>query len=485
VKIRDAVATFRGHRVPNVDFIRRKQYWFALSGFLIVLSIVGLAVRQLNFSIAFTGGTLLEFPNRSGDSVQEYQRVMARFGLPDAQIEILGGNEVSIRTESLAEPAAPAPTPSPSVTPSASPSPSVTPSATPSPTSSAAVVGPTVSPAASPPTPTPTSTGDASASPSTGASATASPSAAVSASPSVAASPTGPVLSGRLGIKADELRAALAKTAGISVDEINETDVGPTWGATIRNKMLTGLVVFLVLVSLYITIRFEWKMAVGALASLLHDLIVTAGIYALVGRELTPETVIAILTILGYSLYDTVVIYDKIKENTESTALIAQNTYSGVVNMSLNQTLMRSVNTSLVVLLPIGSLLLFGGQTLKDFAFALFVGVASGTYSSIFVAAPILAVLKEREPRFQQIQLRARARAGAGRAGLRAVPATAGAGRTGGDGSRSRELDAASTPSRKLVGSGATPTTPRRTPAGGSAKRKKARPQGKPKPRRR
>ena len=107
-----------------------------------------------------------------------------------------------------------------------------------------------------------------------------------------------------------------------------------------------------------------------------HDLIITAGIYALVGREVTPETVIAILTILGYSLYDTVVIFDKIKENTESPALVARETYSGVVNMSLNQTLMRSVNTSLVVLLPIGALLLFGGETLKDFAFALFVGVA-------------------------------------------------------------------------------------------------------------
>src|SRR6185437_14866817 len=136
-----------------------------------------------------------------------------------------------------------------------------------------------------------------------------------------------------------------------------------------------------------------------------------------VGREVTPETVIAILTILGYSLYDTVVIFDKIKENTESAAMIARDTYSGVVNISLNQTLMRSVNTSLVVLLPIGSLLLFGGQTLKDFAFALFVGVTSGAYSSIFVASPALALLKESEPRYQQIRMRAQARAA--RPGLR------------------------------------------------------------------
>src|SRR5207237_4766636 len=124
-----------------------------------------------------------------------------------------------------------------------------------------------------------------------------------------------------------------------------------------------------------------------------------------------PETVIAILTILGFSLYDTVVIYDKIKENTESTALLARLGYTGVVDQSLNQVLMRSVNTSLVVLLPIVSLLFFGGATLKDFAFALFVGVASGTYSSIFVASPMLALLKEREPKYAQIRLRALSRA--------------------------------------------------------------------------
>jgi preprotein translocase subunit SecF len=133
------------------------------------------------------------------------------------------------------------------------------------------------------------------------------------------------------------------------------------------------------------------------MVALAHDLLITAGIYALTGREVTPETVIAILTILGFSLYDTVVIYDKIKENTESAALTARLGYVGVVDMSLNQTVMRSVNTSLVVLLPILSLLLFGGQTLKDFAFAMFVGVAIGAYSSIFIAAPVLTIIHERQ----------------------------------------------------------------------------------------
>jgi preprotein translocase subunit SecF len=237
--------------------------------------------------------------------------------------------------------------------------------------------------------------------------------------------------------------------------------------------MVIALFVFLVLVTIYISLRFEPKMAAGALVAMAHDLIITAGIYALVGREVTPETVIAILTILGYSLYDTVVIFDKVKENTESAAMLARDTYSGVVNTSLNQTLMRSVNTSLVVLLPIGSLLLFGGQTLKDFAFALFIGVASGTYSSIFVAAPILALFKEREPRFQQARVRAQARAA--RPGLRAVPArpvlSPGA---------DADLEPATTGAPvRTGGGGARPRT------AGSARKKKGKPQGKPKRRRR
>jgi preprotein translocase subunit SecF len=223
--------------------------------------------------------------------------------------------------------------------------------------------------------------------------------------------------------------------------------------------------------------RFEWKMSLGALVAMGHDLIITAGIYALVGREVTPETVIAILTILGYSLYDTVVIFDKVKENTEGAALVAREGYSNVVNMSLNQTLMRSVNTSLVVLFPIGALLLFGGDTLKDFAFALFIGVASGAYSSVFLAAPLLATLKEQEPRYQAIRARAEARSG--RPGLRAVPSE----RVGGEGRR--ELEPAGVGARGEDRPVAV-TAPRATrPRSGSSKKKKGKSQGKPKRRRR
>ncbi len=178
---------------------------------------------------------------------------------------------------------------------------------------------------------------------------------------------------------------------------MNVETIGPTWGQEISKKAIRGLIVVLVAITLYIAFRFEWTMAAGAMIALVHDVTITAGVYALTGREVTPETVIAILTILGFSLYDTVVIYDKIKENTESPALLARMGYTKVVDLSLNQTVMRSVNTSLVVLLPILSLLLFGGETLKNFAFAMFIGVAIGAYSSIFIAAPLLTVMKERQ----------------------------------------------------------------------------------------
>src|SRR4029453_5624391 len=203
-------------------------------------------------------------------------------------------------------------------------------------------------------------------------------------------SPTAPKASAKL-------LNGLASQAGVAAQDINVQDIGPSWGAEISKKAIRGLVIVLIAIGLYIAFRFEWEVAAGAMIALVHDVTITAGVYALTGRVVTPETVIAILTILGFSLYDTVVIYDKVKENTESPALLARMGYTKVVDLSLNQTVMRSVNTSLVVLLPILSLLLFGGDTLKDFAFAMFVGVAIGAYSSIFIAAPMLTVIRGKE----------------------------------------------------------------------------------------
>ena len=304
-----ALETYRGHTIPHFRFVERRNAWFAFSGVLIALSLVGLVASRLDYSIDFDGGARLQYPLAADVTVEDITAVLGDAGRDSAEVQIVSGDQVAIRTESF------------------------------------------------------TRSGEA-----------------------------------------DDLLTALADQAGIDATDISVEDIGPTFGAEVRRQALTGLVIVLAAITLYIAFRFEPKMALAAMVALVHDVVITAGIYALVGREVTPETVIAILTILGFSLYDTVVIFDKIKENTESSVLVTRLGYVGVVDLSLNQVLMRSVNTSLVVLLPILSLLLFGGDTLKDFAFAMFVGVAIGAYSSIFLAAPLLAVLKMREKRFQQME---------------------------------------------------------------------------------
>ncbi len=594
MSLRDAVSTFRGHRAMHFRIIPRRNIWFALSGFFILLSLVGLIARGLNYSIDFNGGALLKYPDRTGVSADQVRAILTKYDRADAEVQVVagqGGEQVSVRTRSLNDLGGPPQTrltypntegissddvratlaefgitgakiretadsivvtmqpiaklgtspdvaliyepsdttltadkietkladlghpgavvtaaageivvrtrpfpttlPSPSPTPSATPSTSGSGSATPtpkasaSPKASAKPKGGAASPKASP---------KASATPTTGATPSAAPTPTASPTPAPATmkealaqlakqagiDPAAITVTDLSTVDGDQLVAALATQAGttaadvrvkplggdlrakllaelatqagVGTADINIQDVGPTWGAQISKKAIQGLIIFLILVTIYISFRFEWKMALSAQTALLHDLIITAGIYALVGREVTPATVIAILTILGYSLYDTVVIFDRVKENTESIALVARDGYSNVVNLSLNETLMRSVNTSLVVLLPIASLLLFGGDTLKDFAFALFIGVASGTYSSIFIASPMLALLKEREPRYQQIRARALSRSA--RPSLRAVPrqgAARTAARPAGDGEVEREAAA---------GGGGTPATP-------------------------
>ncbi|HJR98609.1 MAG TPA: protein translocase subunit SecF [Actinomycetota bacterium] len=359
-----AIETYRGHTIPHFRFVERRHVWFAISGAMVVLSLIGLIATGLNYSIDFEGGARIQYPLESDATVADIQRVMADAGRDGAEVQIIGGNQVAIRTESLAD------------------------------------------------------VGDS-----------------------------------------DALIRTLAEQGGVALTDVNVEDIGPTFGADVRRQAITGLVIVLAAISLYIALRFEPTMALGGMIALVHDVVITAGIYALVGREVTPETVIAILTILGFSLYDTVVIYDKIKENTESSGLVTRLGYPGVVDLSLNQVLMRSVNTSLVVLLPIVSLLLFGGDTLKDFAFAMFVGVAIGVYSSIYLAAPLLVPLKMRDRRLRQLEARrvARQRAGtAGEAGARAATETATAARTS---------DAAARSTTARTGSRPRPKSKRRPPA--------------------
>ena len=211
------------------------------------------------------------------------------------------------------------------------------------------------------------------------------------------------------------VRSALSET--FDVTEVNSQSIGPSWGADVSKKATQALLVFLVAIAIYLSIAFEWRMALAALVALLHDLLITVGIYALVGFEVTPASVIGLLTILGYSLYDTVVVFDKVDEITKGITGGSRHTYSEAANLALNQTLVRSVNTSIIALLPIGSILfiasfLLGAGTLKDLSLALFVGVAAGTYSSIFIATPLLADLKEREPGMQALRKRVQARRG-------------------------------------------------------------------------
>ena len=198
--------------------------------------------------------------------------------------------------------------------------------------------------------------------------------------------------------QAEVLTTAFADAAGVENNEIGFSFTSSTWGSEITEKALRALVIFLIVVSIFISIRFEYRMAIAALAAMIHDVIVVVGVYSVFGFEVTPATVIAFLTILGYSLYDTIVVFDRVQENEGKYASIRM-PYEDIVNISMNQVLMRSINTSISSILPVVSLLvigsgLLGAVTLREFALALLIGMISGIYSSIFVATPLLAALK-------------------------------------------------------------------------------------------
>ncbi|MBV9662175.1 MAG: protein translocase subunit SecF [Acidimicrobiales bacterium] len=312
---------FRGETA--FDFAGRWRRWFAISGLIIVVGIVSLGTRGLNFSIDFRGGTVWEVPSKA--SVSEVRSVVdgAVPGFGQSTIQILTNSQTGQRTVKV----------------------------------------------------------------------------------EAAAKLTG---------NANQVSAvtnALAKMADVSPNEVQLNDVGPSWGSDITNKAIEAVIIFLIVVTIYIWLRFEGKMAIAALVALIHDIMVTVGIYSLSGLQVSPDTVIAFLTILGYSLYDTIVVFDRVQENTRGLASTNRLTYSDTVNLSMNQVLARSLTTSLVAIMPILSILVIGawvlGATaLEDFGLALFVGLTTGAYSSIFIASPLLALLKEREPRYAEIRKR-------------------------------------------------------------------------------
>jgi preprotein translocase subunit SecF len=276
---------------------------------------------------------------------------------------------------------------------------------------------------------------------------------------------------------ADQTNAAVQRiSAEVGAPARSVDTVGASWGRSITTKAVQGLVLFLIAIMVYISLRFEPKMALSAMLALIHDLVITAGVYSLVGFEVTPATVIALLTILGFSLYDTVVVFDKVRDNTAKLTSTSTITYSQAANLAVNQTLMRSINTSVIALLPVASLLfigagLLGAGTLKDLALAMFVGLAAGTYSSIFIATPFLAQLKEREPRYQKLAARvARQQATAQpepAAGLAAAAATEGG--DAGEGTRLTKDAGKRTGARPAVVAAtgkAAPAAPAPAPAG-------------------
>ena len=237
-----------------------------------------------------------------------------------------------------------------------------------------------------------------------------------------------------------KVRAAIAEQAGVPAGQVSTSQVGASWGEQIANKAILALIVFLVLVFGVIWLYFrEPKASMAAILALFHDVAITVGVYALIGFDVTPATVIGVLTILGYSLYDTVVVFDKVRENTRGITGSNRYTYSDATNLAVNQTIVRSINTTLIALLPVGSILVVGTVVLgtgplKDLSLALFVGIAAGAYSSIFIAPALLAMFKEREPGMQALSRRVMAKRAQAATGGKLLPAAATAGAAAGGG---------------------------------------------------
>jgi len=324
----------------SYDFVGRKRRWYTISGAILLISIVALLVRGLDFSVDFKGGAVFQFTAPSATQTQVTDAVSSA-GVQGAVVQQLtgklGNKSWQVQTNSLT--------------------------------------------------------------------------------------------SQETGKVEDAL------TSKVDAQNMSTTFVGASWGSQITGKAVQALIAFMIVIVLYLSIAFEWKMAVAAFVALIHDLVIATGVYALTGFQVSPATVIGLLTILGYSLYDTVVVFDKVRENTAGLLGGARSTYSEAANLALNQTLVRSINTSVIALLPVAAILFVGGGLLgagelKDLALVLLVGMLSGTYSSIFIATPVLADLKEREPQYRALAKRVSVRASGGRAAKRAAAKAPAGGRS-------------------------------------------------------
>jgi preprotein translocase subunit SecF len=319
----------------SINFVRRQKLWYTISGIILLVSVLALVFKGLNFSQEFTGGSSFTFPAASSVNQGDISRVVTTAGGGDSTVQYISGvHQWQVQTATL--------------------------------------------------------------------NSTAS----------------------------QKVASALTQAFHIPANGMSTSLVGPTWGGQITSKAVEALIIFLVVIVLYLSVAFEWRMAIAAFVALIHDILITIGVYALTGFSVSPTSVIGLLTILGYSLYDTVVVFDKVRENTAGLLTTQRSTYSDAANLALNQTLVRSINTSLTALIPVATILfvgagLLGAGTLKDLSLVLFVGMLSGTYSSIFIATPVLADLKEREPQYRDLAAKVGRRAAGGRAAQRAASSAA------------------------------------------------------------
>ena len=355
---------YRGE--TRFDFVGKRRIWFAISTVIILLGVVSIILRGgLNLGIEFKGGTEWTIAAPGVTQTQATDAIKGT-GVINPTVELLGsGSKQTLTVQSdlnkLSE-------------------------------SSQNQVSANVQKALLELTHSHAPTTSASSTTTTAKATTTT--AAASASGSTATTST-----------------TLPATAAPTADQVSVTTVGPTWGSSITNDAIKALIIFFIAVTLYISIRFEPKMALAAFIAMIHDLLVAVGIYSIFNFQVTPDTVVAILTILGYSLYDTVVVFDRVRDNTRGLGSSGRLTYPQLINLSMNQTLARSINTSMVAILPVLAVLLIGSNllgatTLQSYGLALFVGLLSGAYSSIFIASPVLCMMKERESRWVDIATR-------------------------------------------------------------------------------
>jgi preprotein translocase subunit SecF len=403
------------HERTNFQFIKHSRRWLIISSTLVVVSLILFGVRGLNLGIDFEGGTSwqVQMKNGKSGSVADVRDLLSKAGFGDAKVSVLtppGGGADTVRVEARV-----VNDPIDVLRTDLANYGHITDADVQIPNTDG---GSFTFTTANDVTPTVEAVKAAIA-----GSALVNPKITVKGHVVTITVPKLPAS------QVQKVAAALATYAGTTAQDVSVNTVGPTWGHEVSQKALKALIIFFFVLAAYLAIRFEWKMSAAAIIAVIHDIIFTVGVYALFHFQVSPATVTAFLTILGFSLYDTVVVFDKVGEFQRTLTATGRSTYGEMVNRSLNAVLMRSLSTSLVALLPVVSLLIvgsgiLGATALEDFALALAAGLFIGSYSSIFVAAPLLAWWKEREPQYRALAER-RQRAG----GTAPMPAMATAGR--------------------------------------------------------